>query len=221
MTETNSPPPLVIRIHEYVCREVEKEIAALGASDKDTVSRVWRRSYTRILEQTGQRIMAGTLTAYAFVNGIQQALSLSPRPAMIRQLAAWLDGQRGNDSGILWEGGPGPANHEWIESLYVEDIDLAAELFKAKARITELESRLAALETGGIQIEGREAPELDAAIALYRAVASRPLPDDMTASGALTEKAEKMFPAWRQEAIKRVVAVCNWDKTTGRKKKMA
>lgn len=218
MTEPQTLPPCVIRIHDYVNREVEKENAALGVTDPKEISRRWRSCSNRIMTQTGQRIIAGTLTAYAFTNGIPQAVSLAPRHSLIRQMAAWLDGQRGNDSGIYVSGGEGPANYEWQTELHLEDIDLAAELFKAKARIAELEARLRELETGGVQIEGREAPELDAAISLYRAVASKPLPDGLTASQALTERAEKMYPAWRAEAIKRIVAVSNWDKTTGRKK---
>lgn len=220
MTEPQTPPPLVIRIHDYVNREVEKENAALGVTDPKEISRRWRSCSDRIFTQTGQRIMAGTLTAYVFSNGTPQAIDIrtQSRHPMIRQVAAWLDGQRGNDSGIWTTNGPRPINYEWQTNLYLEDIDLAAELFLAKARIAEMEVRLRDLETGGVQIEGREAPELDAAISLYRAVASKPLPDGMTASQALTEKAEKMYPAWRAEAIKRIVAVSNWDKTTGRKK---
>lgn len=94
-----------------------------------------------------------------------------------------------------------------------------AELEAAQARIAALEIELAALETGGIQIEGREATELDAVIALYRTVAKAELPAGMTPAQALFEKAEELFPDMPQEAQKRLATVANWDKERGRRRK--
>lgn len=149
-------------------------------------------------------------------------------PLML-EVRAWLDGKRQehrtdyryNDftRQHTQVGSRASINRRWMTELYLEDINIAAELEAAKARIAELEAELAALETGGIQVEGKEAPELDYAIALYRAVATTELPAGLTPAKALLEKAEKLFPDMAPEAHKRLATVANWEKERGRRKK--
>lgn len=210
--------PLTIAVRAYALREAEKEIAPLGLTDKKTIDAQLKRAYERIRDQAGKQIMLGSLRAYAFANGRPSLVQIDaePRHNLITQLAAWLDGKRSIPQG---RGFSSAINHEWIDGLHIEDADLAADLAAAKARIAELEARLADLETGGITVEDREAPELEAAISLYRAVATKDLPEGKTAAQALADKADTFCRGMSEEAKKRIATVCNWDKLTGRKKK--
>jgi len=223
--------PLTIAVKDYAVREAEKEIAPLGLTDKKTIDARLKRAYERIRDQTGKQIMLGSLRAYAFANGRPSLIQIDaePRHNLITQLAAWLDGKRSEkrESGRFNSFSreyhssvfDATVNSAWIDGLHIEDADLAADLAAAKARIAELDARLADLETGGITIEGREAPELEAAISLYRAVASRPLPDGMTPAKALAERAEEFCKGLPSGAPARIAIVCNWQKEPGRKKK--
>lgn len=218
MTETTTKAPLTIRVRDCAMREAEKEISALGLTDPKAVRQRMTPIYERIRDQIGQQIMSGTRKAYAFTNGKPELVAgdAAPRNPLITQLAAWLDGKRRVP---IRNGFSSAINSEWIEGLHVEDADLAADLTAAKARIAELEARLVDLETGGITVEGREAPELEAAIVLYRAVATRPLPDGMTPAKALAERAEAFCKGLSAGAPARIATVCNWQKEPGRKKK--
>jgi hypothetical protein len=218
MTENTTKAPLTIRVRDYAMREAEKEIAALGLTDPKAVKLRRDPKYELIRDQIGQQIMSGSRKAYVFTNGKPEPVAADavPRHHLIAHLVAWLGGEQRE---LLGRGFSSAINHEWIDRLHIEDVDLAADLAEAKAHIAKLEARLADLETGGITVEGREAPELEAAIALYRAVATRPLPDGMTPAKALAERAEKFCKGLSAGAPARIATVCNWQKEPGRKKK--
>ncbi len=223
MTET-TPAPLTISVHDYALREAEKEVDSCGLTDPSAIQSRSRRASARVRDQVGKQIMSGTLRAYTFVNGKQEAVHFdaTPRHYLIVQLAAWLDGKR---SEPLGRGFLRALNNEWIDRLHIEDVDIAAELAAARAKIVELEARLADLETGGITVEGREASELEAAISIYRAVAKDwPEGEKLNSKGqtpvqALEEKAQEFCKGLDRAAPARIATVCNWDKSRGRKGK--
>lgn len=93
-----------------------------------------------------------------------------------------------------------------------------AELLK---KISILQDRVAELEqieaNNGILLDEKFAPELSHAMALYQSATKQGLAGSGTVAQRLRTLAERLFPNLKQNAIKRIVTVCNWDKEVGRK----
>lgn len=219
MTQTEKMP-LTISIRDYAQREAEKKIDALGLTDIKQVRQRMTPEYERIRDQVGKQIMTGSLCAYTLKTGLPERLDVtaSVKHPLLVELAAWLDGKRST---------PSPnmrfdlaINTGWIAGLHIKDVDIAAELAAALAENAELKTRLEELETGGVLIEGKYPRELDAAITLYRAVASKPLPiGSKKPKKALLDKAQELFPRELASVHERLATVCNWEKAPGASKK--